>query len=427
MSAGKKINVLVFPCGAENANEIYQSLRYSLHVNIIGASSVEDHGRFTFPNYLSDIPNINHPQFEAVFADIIKDHRIEVVFATHDTVAEALAPLANALGFFMVNGDPSATRIARRKSLSYDLFQDCDWAPDYFQSIDDITKWPVIIKPDLGQGGQGVTLINNSEEAVLACKNIASPVIVEYLPGGELTVDCFTSRKGEVVWMGPRTRERIRAGITMRSQSVELTEELAVIARIINSRMTLRGPWFFQLKAAQNGKWKLLEISCRVSGTMVFQRAQGVNLPLMAIHDFMGRDVAALPNKDITLIDRCISTKARVNRDYKNVYVDLDDTLIINGFVVPKVIGFIYQSIAEGKKVYLITRHEFDVHQTLEKVRISPAVFDGIYHVQDKESKANYIKPDSIFIDNYFIERRDVYEKTKCLVLDVDAVDLLLR
>ncbi|MGK9175462.1 ATP-grasp domain-containing protein [Yokenella regensburgei] len=426
MATTKKINVLVFPCGAENANEIYQSLRYSLHVNIIGASSVEDHGRFTFPQYLSDIPNIMDARFNDVFFDIIKQHNIDVVFATHDTVAEALAPLAEGMGFFLVNGNEQATRIARKKSETYALFNDCTWVPEGYADPDAVTAWPAIIKPDLGQGGQGVTRVDNLKQAWQVYKNTTLPVLVEYLPGGELTVDCFTNRKGEVIWIGPRTRERVRAGITMRSQSVELTDELRDIALTICKRIPLRGPWFFQLKANADGKWKLLEISCRISGTMIFQRARGVNLPLMAIHDFMGRDVAAMPNHDITLIDRCISTKARVNRDYKNVYVDLDDTLIINGFVVPGVISFIYQAIADGKKVYLITRHEYDVHQTLEKVRISPAVFDEIYHVQDKESKANYIKPDSIFIDNYFIERKDVFEKTKCLVLDVDAVNLLL-
>lgn len=427
MSVDNKINVLVFPCGAENANEIYQSLRYSLHVNIIGASSVEDHGRFSFKHYLSDIPNIKNGFFDDVFSRIIKEHHIDMVFATHDTVAEALAPLSEKMGFFLVNGNSVATTIARRKSKTYELFKDCAWVPKFYQCINEISAWPVIVKPDLGQGGQGVSLINNAEEATIAYENTPEPVIVEYLPGSELTVDCFTNRKGEINWIGPRTRERVRAGITMRSRAVDLSEELETIAFTINSRLILRGPWFFQLKADKSGKWKLLEISCRISGTMVFQRARGVNLPLMAIHDYMGRDVAALPNNDITLIDRCINTKAWLNKDYKNIYIDLDDTLIIDGLAVPKIINFIYQCIAEDKKVFLITRHEFDVNKTLEKARICPSLFDDIYHVKDDESKSSFIDENAIFIDNYFYERKEVFEKTQCLVLDVDAVDLFLR
>ena len=426
MNAFKKINVMVFPCGAENANEIFQSLRYSVHVNLIGASSVEDHGKFIFRNYVSSIPNIQEPGFDEAFADVIKTNEIDVIFATHDSVTEMLAPLTKKIGFFLVNGDCTATSIARRKSKTYDLFHDCSWVPDRYKDIKDITNWPVIIKPDMGQGGQGVTLVNNIDDAWWVYENTSNPVIVEYLPGHELTVDCFTNRNGKIIWIGPRTRERIRAGITMRSQSFELTEEIESIAHTINDRMNLRGPWFFQLKMDAVGNWKLLEISCRISGTMIFQRARGVNLPLMAIHDYMGRDVVPLPNKHITLIDRCISTKAKLDHDYKNVYVDLDDTLIINGRAVPKVISFIYQSISENKKIFLITRHEYNIYQTLESAHIARSIFNGIIHVKENESKADYIMKNSIFIDNFFRERKDVFDKTQCLVLDVDAVELLL-
>ncbi|MCA5920333.1 ATP-grasp domain-containing protein [Pectobacterium brasiliense] len=427
MSSHKKINVLVFPCGSENANEIYQSLRYSVHVNIIGASSVEDHGRFRYQNYISDVPNINDSNFHNAFSDIIRENKIDVVFATHDTVAEKLSFLAKKIGFFLINGDVVATRIARRKSETYALFDDCSWVPDCYKSINDISVWPVIIKPDMGQGGQGVILVDNSDKANLALESVNSPIIVEYLPGSELTVDCFTNRNGEVVWIGPRTRERVRAGITMRSQQVELEEDIKSIANTINQRMLLRGPWFFQLKGDSLGKWKLLEVSCRISGTMVFQRARGINLPLMAIHDYMGRDVTALPNNMITLIDRSIATRAKIDREYENIYIDLDDTLIIDGSAVPKIISFIYQSILEHKNIYLITRHEFDIKETLAKARISPAIFDDVYHIKNNEKKSDYIKSNSIFIDNHFPERKDVYEKVGCLVLDVDAVELLLK
>ena len=39
-------NILVFPCGSEIALEIYRSLRYSTHFKLIGANSLDDHGKF---------------------------------------------------------------------------------------------------------------------------------------------------------------------------------------------------------------------------------------------------------------------------------------------------------------------------------------------------------------------------------------------
>jgi len=56
----KKIRVLVFPCGSEIGLEIYRSLIYIRQIELWGGSSVEDHGRFVFKNYIGDIPDINN-------------------------------------------------------------------------------------------------------------------------------------------------------------------------------------------------------------------------------------------------------------------------------------------------------------------------------------------------------------------------------
>lgn len=423
----KKLNVLVFPCGSENAGEIAQALRYSLHVNrLIGASSCEDHGRFHFADYIGDVPFIQAPNFEACFKDLLATHQIDVIFATHDTVCEKLAEMDALEGCYLVNGDRTTTRIARRKSLTYGAFANADWLPKVYQPGEKPQNWPVIVKPDCGQGGNGVALAHNDGQLAQLVAAIDMPVVVEYLPGRELTVDCFTNRRGELVWAGPRTRERVRAGIAMRSQSVPLDEEISAIAREINAGLTLRGPWFFQLKQDSHERWKLLEISCRVAGTMVAQRARGVNLPLMALHDFMGRDVVPLVTPHVTLIDRAIRTSASTPLQYQKVYVDLDDTLIINGQPNPVVLAFLYQSRASGKTLHLITRHENKPVETLNQAAISPLLFNEIIHLQESEKKSLYITGPAVFIDNYFPERLDVAQREDVLVLDVDAVDFYL-
>lgn len=423
----KTIRVLVFPCGSENAIEINRALRHSVHADLFGASSVDDHGRFCFEQYIGGLPNINDKEFDGAFASLIARLKIDMVFATHDTVMEYLASRAQAMRFFLVNGDPVTTAIARRKSLTYQSFADCNWMPNIFNSVNDIKDWPVVIKPDLGQGGQGVTVVRDISEATLALSNILNPVIVEYLPGDELTVDCFTDRNRNLVWVGPRTRERIKAGIAMRSNLLDLDSEVNGIASEINSRLNFRGPWFFQLKRDRLDKYKLLEISCRIAGSMAAQRARGVNLPLMAIQDFLGRSLVATPNLQVNLIDRNIATRANFVFEFDTVFVDLDDTLIIDGFAAPPVIAFLYQSIREGKRVKLITRHESDISSTLNKSRVALELFDEIIHLANGESKADYVTENSIFIDNHFPERLDVATKRGVPVLDVDTLEFFLR
>jgi len=424
----KKINVLIFPCGSENAGEIYSALRYSVHIGLLlGASSISDHGEFRFPEYADKMPNIYDDAFEAQFLRLVKEKQIDVVFSTHDSVALKLAQLnEHQQHYFLVNGDRRVTETLRYKSATYALFEDCRWVPHRYHDLAAICDWPKIVKPDCGQGGNGVHLVNNKASLEQAIESVEQAIVVEYLPGEEITVDCFTDRNHRLVWAGPRTRERVRAGISMRSREVELDDEIGEIVATINARMPLRGPWFVQLKRDSGGHWKLLEVACRIAGAMVFQRARGVNLPLMAIHDFMGRDVIAQAEKSVSIIDRAILTRTRSEVNYQHIYVDLDDTLIINGFAVPAVMAFLYQSRANGKAITLITRHAQKPEDTLARAGIAVNLFDEIIHLTAGERKSESIQPYSVFIDNYFPERMDVRTLKDVLVLDVDAVEFYL-
>lgn len=423
----KKVNVLVFPCGAENASEIHQALRYSVHVRLFGASSVEDHGRFRFVDYAGGLPHIQDPGFDEAFGALIRQLSIDLVFATHDTVASYLAERAPSMGFHLVNGHPRATAIARRKSTTYAHFADCQWAPHVYSRVSEVPAWPIVVKPDCGQGGQGVGVARDADTAMSLMACISEPLLVEHLPGVEITVDCFTDRRGRLVWVGPRTRERVRAGITMRSRLLDAEQDINAIAGTINERLPMRGPWFFQLKATASGAWKLLEISCRVAGAMVAQRARGINLPLMAVLDYLGHDLSALPNPGVSLIDRSIATRASLDFEYDAVSIDLDDTLIIDGHATPIVMAFLYQAVEAGKRLVLITRHAGDIFHTLSQAKIDPALFDEVVHLVGGQSKAEYVSPTSIFIDNHFPERLDVAKKRGVPVFDVDGLEFLVR
>jgi len=418
----KKINVLIFPCGSENALEIYSALRYSIHVNIIGASSVDDFGKLRFNNYIGDVPNIKDKDFDNKFLSIIKENYIDIVFATHDTVLEYLAD--KELDAFLVNGDRYTTKVARSKKLTYDLFKDKKWVPNVYLEYDKIQTWPVLCKPDLGQGAQGVFKCNNINELKEYTSKIDLPVVVEFLPGDELTIDCFTDWKKRLKWSQPRTRERVKAGISMKSSFINLDDELKEIIIDINSSLNMRGPWFLQVKKDLTGKWKLLEISCRIAGTMVAQRAKGINLPLMAIQDYMERELKVLPYDFVDRVERSLATKPNINLSFSKVYIDFDDTIIIDNKVVPIVMSFIYKMRNERKELILITRHEFDLYKTLEKYALDKSIFDKIIHIKNNSPKSDYITSiDSIFIDNHFLERLEVFQKHKIPVFDVDYLE----
>lgn len=424
----RKLNVLVFPCGSENASEIYDSLKYSLHVKTYGASSIDDFCSIHYQNYIGELPNIKDTNFDDVFYQILHKNNIDIIFATHDTVLQYLSKRYDKFKVYLVNGDRNTTTVTRKKSLTYNLFKKYPWCPKVYSEISSVSEWPVVIKPDMGQGAQGVIIVNNKEEAHYISKNTIEPVIVEYLPGEEITVDCFTDRNRNIKLISPRTRERVRAGIAMKSTCFESNNQINAIATKINNKLLFRGPWFFQLKKDFNGNWKLLEICSRMAGTMVAQRAVGINLALLTIHDYLEREIILLPQKSIKTIERRITTRAILDINFEKVYIDLDDTLIFNNQADPTAMAFIYQMKNKGKDIILITRHADNVEQTLKKVYIEKNIFHEIIHIEDKSPKSNYITSSkSIFIDNHFPERLEVHETLNIPVFDVDFLSFLIR
>ena len=60
--------------------------------------------------------------------------------------------------------------------------------PKAYRTVEEIEKFPVIIKPVDEGSSKGVFLCNNREEAEKAVKKIVRPVIEDYIVGEELTV-----------------------------------------------------------------------------------------------------------------------------------------------------------------------------------------------------------------------------------------------
>lgn len=169
-----------------------------------------------------------------------------------------------------------------------------------------------------------------------------------------------------------------------------------------------------------------MEIAPRVAGTMALCRMQGVNLPLLSLYDAMGRDITILKNNFEIEIDRALAAKFKIDMQYETVYVDLDDTIILDSGHNYLLIGLLYKFVNLGKKIILITKHIKVVRDTLSEHRLSLNLFDEIIAIKSDDRKSEYIKGPAIFIDDSFAERHEVSEKHGLPVFDIsEAVELL--
>jgi hypothetical protein len=198
------------------------------------------------------------------------------------------------------------------------------------------------------------------------------------------------------------------------------------MADIISGELEFHGAWFFQLKMANTGIFKLLEIAPRISGTMATNRVLGVNFPLLSIYEQEGIVLKIMTNNCDVEIDRALTNRFKHSIEYKKVYVDLDDTLILNDKINTFLIRFLYQAINKGCKIILITKTTGRIDSILSKWRLT-SVFDEVIAISKGDSKADFINPDgAIFIDDSFSERQSVYWKHKIPTFDCSMIELLL-
>lgn len=424
-----KKNVLVFPCGSEIGLEIYRSLEFSTHFNVIGGSSVDDHGMYVYRQYIGGLPNVDDPDFTERINALVDEYNIDFIFPAHDSVVLTLAreQAAGNLRCQVVTSPVETCEIARSKLRTYEVFEGVIPTPKVFERTQlQNTDLPVFLKPDVGQGSKGTYLAKSMDEVEFYLSKDSSLLILENLPGKEYTIDCFTDRAGKLLFCEGRNRARISGGISVKSTTVEDSRFLE-LAQKINKTLTFRGMWFFQVKESHEGEFVLMEIAPRIAGTMGLVRCKGVNLALLSLFDAMEYDIDIFENEYEMTIDRALENRYSHNIHYNHVYLDFDDLVIFESKVNPMVMAFVFQCLNKGVKIHLLTKHKEDLEHTLLKHKLA-GIFDEIIWIRDESEKHVHIKEkDAIFVDDSFAERKMIHEMHGIPVFDAHAIESLME
>ncbi|HON93554.1 MAG TPA: ATP-grasp domain-containing protein [Sedimentisphaerales bacterium] len=421
-----KARVLVFPCGSEVGLEVFRSLAGDTHIELHGASSTpSNHGKYLYRNYVDGLPHVTNPAFLDAMNALVRSRGIDYLFPAMDSVALALAETQDRLACQVIGSPLETCRVCHSKHATYERFAKIVRVPELYHDLADVPRWPIFLKPDCSYGSRGTRVAESPEEARFFLAREKDLLAMEYLPGKEYTIDCFTDRHGSLLFAGARQRLRIQNGICVHGRRAD-NDIFRVFADTINARLRFRGVWFFQLKESHDGEMVLLEIAPRVAGTMSLHRNLGVNLAKLSVYDAMGLDVSILMNEFPIEVDRALTNRFHVGLSYRHVYIDLDDCLICEGIINVEVIAFLYQCVNRGITLHLVTRHAGSVRQTLKQTRMEN-LFDAILHLQDGQRKSEVIRhADAIFIDDSFAERTDVHDRKGIPVFAPDAIECLM-
>jgi len=426
MAKGKK--VLIFPGGTEIGLEIWKSLRDCKYITLYSAGSdTSNHAPYVFRNHFI-VPDVHGNNWIDVLNGILDKHEIKYIFPAHDDVIVALAQNADKFNADIISSPVETCLICRSKTKTYNKYKNLLPVPERFNNSSKIDSFPVFTKPDKGQGSQDACRVDDLYTLNLLLKTKPNLIVLEYLSGKEYTVDCFSDRRKGLLFCSGRERIRVRSGISMNSKPVDkkTNKIFYEYANMILHELEFYGAWFFQLKLDDSGTFKLLEIAPRIGGTMATHRVLGVNFPLLSIYEKEGVDIEIMTNNYDVEIDRALVNRYKHNIKYSKVYVDLDDTLIINHEINTKLIRFLYQVVNTGSKIILISKTLNDVETILKKWRLT-GLFDEVILLNKDDSKADFIDPSgAIFIDDSFSERRSVFDRHKIPTFDCSMIGLLI-
>ncbi len=406
---------MVFPCGTEIANEIINSLKNHKYFKVKYASSEE----MSYCNFrdgtIHILPYVSDKSFLDELNRLISLEQIDFIIPAHDDVAYELSLIESSIKANVIGQNKEINQIVRFKDVTYTYFKDLIPLAKYNIEIRNENDFPVFVKPKRGQGSQDSFKIksNNEYETFIQKYDVNNFVVMEYLSGDEFTIDCF-SHNGDLLYFGARTREKTTRGISILSTFVSednLNSEFLNYATIISRNLNMHGIWFFQMKFDNNKKLKLLEIGPRVSGTMMLNRARGINFVELALYQKLGFNVEIIFNNINISLARALVPRYKHNLKFENLYIDFDDTLFLEEkYINSDIMKLIFQMKNENKKINLITKNKKNnLYKTLHNFGIEN-IFDKIIHISEQDKKFNYIEKNSLLIDDSFQERKEAIQ-----------------
>lgn len=421
------MKILIIPGTNGCASEVINSISTMKGVELYGGGSdLEKSKSFPYREffYLPDIEDRDAAIAALINIISFSETTFDFVFFTHDQWIYEVREIPEMHNTVFLRHNPRAIQITSFKSQTYKELMRFLRVPKVYLENETIENFPIYAKPDRGQGSRGGFKIE-SEKEFKDCVNkpeYLGFVYTEFLGGPEYTIDCFSGTDGKLLFVSPRVRSLVSGGISLETKIV-VNPEFAEVANVISNHLKLSGAWFFQMKEGANQSLTLLEVGLRPAGASGIQRLLGVNQAMAWIYQASGNDVKILEtNWSVSVSPTVDGKRFLFDREFNSIFVDFDDTLIVNDQLNTQLLGYLGKSRAAGVHVALISRHKGDLRERINVLGIAD-FFDDIFHLVDLEPKSSILKSFTgfmLFIDDSFSEREEV---TLALREDVLALD----
>lgn len=265
----KKLNILLVPSSSGMAITAIKALKAG-EINVVST----DIDPLAPGLYLSDtgylIPPFDSSKFFDKIYEIVEKESIDLVIPAYDTILKKFSERKDTfrkMGSQVLISSPEVIDICRDKWTTYKKLKGKIPLPDSFIDLNHDLSFPLFIKPRKGSGSEDSYKVDSEQELEFFYSKIDSPLIQNFLPKTEYTIDCLSDKKGKIVASVPRVRIETKAGISTKGKTVK-NPKLEEMAETVAKELKIKGPFLCQAKEDENGISKLTEINPRIGGTM---------------------------------------------------------------------------------------------------------------------------------------------------------------
>jgi len=295
--------VLVTAAGTATALNVLRALREqdTLALRLVGCDTnpAELVASARLCAAFQQVPPGDDPAYWPTLCDLCEREGVDVLIPVMDGEVEIAARMRDELvrlGVRTLLPPLDMVLACNDKRLTYDLLRHhavptpATWLPAELAASAGPPAWPVIVKPRCGVGSADVYHADDATELAVFLRRVDDPVIQEYLPGDEFTVDVLADDGGRILATVPRLRIQTKAGVSTKGRTLRDADLLERTARLCVA-IGLRGPANVQWRRAGE-RLGCFEINPRFSGGLALTIAAGANTPLMLVQLCLGYAVA---------------------------------------------------------------------------------------------------------------------------------------
>lgn len=301
-----KFNILVTSAGVGTAVNVIKALRASKKFSVTISASDQDPDAAGL--FLSDkthiTPNANHPEFFKHIKKIIKEDEIDFIFPNHSSeilLFSQNTDFFSSLNVGVVLPDEECVITCSDKKAFINFLKKNNFSyPCTYSSLEEVTKFPIFIKPVSGSSSNYTFFAEDIEKA----KSFISLYDVDFLfqrfiDAEEITADCYVNKNSKLVACVPRSRLKVKDGKSVVGKTLYNIDLINFIDDLL-TKIKYKGPCNVQLFRNEN-KFQLIEINPRMSaGGLPLTVESGINIPELILQDYF----FGLPDKLIEFEDR---------------------------------------------------------------------------------------------------------------------------